>query len=141
VGEFSFTPLHDFYLLFKRLFDLCCAVAGILLLIPLTVLVKLACLLTGDSAPILYKQERVGLNGGHFCLWEFRSMVPNAGELLEELLRDEKYRREWEANQKLEHDPRITKVGAFLRKTSLDERPQFLNVLWGEMSLVGPRPL
>lgn len=141
VGEFSFTPLQAFYLSFKRLFDLCCGLVGVVLLIPLTLLVKLAYLLAGDTAPILYRQERIGRDGRPFLLWKYRSMVPNAGELLETLLQEEHYRAQWEANQKLEHDPRITKIGAFLRKTSLDELPQLWNVLRGEMSLIGPRPL
>ena len=141
VGEFSFTPLQGFYLLVKRIFDIICGLLGILVLIPLTMLVKLAYLLSGDTARILYRQQRVGLNGKPFYLWKFRSMVPNAGELLEQLLLDEDYRKEWEENQKLENDPRITKVGAFLRKTSIDELPQLVNVLCGDMSLIGPRPL
>jgi len=83
----------------------------------------------------------VGKNGRPIRIYKYRSMVPNAGEILKELLKDEKYREEWQKNQKLENDPRITKVGKFLRKTSLDELPQLINVLIGEMSLVGPRPL
>lgn len=141
VGEFSFTPLQGFYLLVKRVFDIICGLLGILVLIPLTMLVKLAYLLSGDTARILYRQQRVGLNGKPFYLWKFRSMVPDAGELLEQLLLDEDYRKEWEENQKLENDPRITKIGAFLRKTSIDELPQLVNVLCGDMSLIGPRPL
>ena len=141
VGTFSFSPSQGFYLIIKRLFDMLCGLFGIVLLIPVTLLVKLAYLLSGDRAQIFYRQRRVGLNGKLIFIWKFRSMVPNAGEILEELLKDPKYAKEWAENQKLEHDPRVTKVGEFLRKTSVDELPQLINVLRGDMSLVGPRPL
>ena len=141
IGTFSFSPKQSFYLIIKRLFDLLCGIIGIAVLIPVTLLVKLAYLLSGDNARIFYRQRRVGLNGKLIYIWKFRSMVPNAGEILEELLKDEKYRKEWEENQKFADDPRITKVGAVLRKTSVDELPQLVNVLRGDMSLVGPRPL
>ena len=141
IGTFSFTPSQQSYLLIKRLFDILCGIIGFIVLIPITVFVKLAYLLSGDKAKIFYRQKRVGLNGKIIKIWKFRSMVPNAQELLKDLLKNEKYRKEWEENQKLENDPRITRVGAFLRKTSIDELPQFLNVLIGDMSLVGPRPL
>lgn len=141
VGTFSFSSRQSFYLAIKRMFDVLCGLIGIVLLIPTTLVVKLAYLLSGDAAPIFYRQRRVGLNGKLIYIWKFRSMVPNAPELLEELLKDEKYAKEWAENQKFEHDPRITKVGAFLRKTSIDELPQLLNILRGDMSLVGPRPL
>ena len=74
-------------------------------------------------------------------IYKFRSMVYNADEVLKELLKDPKYRKEWDINQKFENDPRVTKIGKILRKTSLDEIPQFINVLKGDMSLIGPRPL
>lgn len=141
VGMFSFSPSQSFYLVIKRLFDMLCGLIGLLVLVPVTLIVKLAYLVSGDRARIFYRQRRVGMNGKLIYIWKFRSMVPNAGEILEELLKDEKYRQEWEANQKFEHDPRITKVGAVLRKTSVDELPQLINVLRGDMSLVGPRPL
>ena len=141
IGAFSFSPSQRSYLLVKRLFDILCGLLGLIVLIPVTVFVKLAYLLSGDRAGIFYRQKRVGLNGKVIRIWKYRSMVPDAAERLQELLKDENYRREWDENQKLENDPRITRVGAFLRKTSIDELPQLLNVLVGDMSLVGPRPL
>ena len=141
VGAFSFSPSQRSYLVIKRFFDILCGLLGLILLIPVTAFVKLAYLLSGDRAKIFYRQRRVGLNGKVIRIWKYRSMVPDAAERLQELLKDENYRREWDENQKLEKDPRITRVGAFLRRTSIDELPQLLNVLRGDMSLVGPRPL
>ncbi len=141
VGEFSFSPAQSFYLLIKRLFDIFCGLIGLVVLVPVTAIVKLAYLLTGDKATIIYRQKRVGQNGKPIRIWKFRSMVPDAEAVLQDLLKDEKYRKEWDENQKFEHDPRITKIGSFLRKTSIDELPQLINVLLGDMSLVGPRPL
>ena len=98
-------------------------------------------MLHGDFQAILFRQIRIGKNGKEFALYKFRTMVPNAEQVLKELLKQEKYKKEWDLNQKLSKDPRITKMGNFLRKTSLDEIPQFINVLKGDMSLIGPRPL
>lgn len=141
IGAFSFTPKQMLYLTFKRFFDIFCGLIGLFVLIPVTAVVKIATLASGDTAKIFYTQKRVGLNGRIIRILKFRSMVPNAGEMLQELLKDEKYRKEWEENQKLTNDPRITKIGKILRKSSVDELPQLLNVLKGDMSLVGPRPL
>ena len=141
IGAYSFTPGQMIYLGIKRLFDILCGLLGLVLLIPITLIVKIVTLASGDKAKLFYKQKRVGRNGKIIKIYKFRSMVPNAGEALEEMLKDEKYRKEWEENQKFENDPRITKVGKFLRKTSIDELPQLINVLKGDMSLVGPRPL
>ena len=141
VGTFSFSPSQSSYLVIKRLFDIICGLIGVVVLIPITMIVKIAYIATGDTAKIFYRQRRVGLNGKIIKIWKFRSMVPNAGEILQEMLKEEHYRKEWEENQKFENDPRITKVGAVLRKTSIDELPQLLNVLVGDMALVGPRPL
>ena len=141
VGAFSFTPGQMFYLGLKRLMDIVFGTLGMILLLPLTVIVKAAYLMTGDRAGIFYSQIRVGQDGEAIRIWKYRTMVPDAEEQLEKLLKEEKYRKEWEENQKFANDPRITKFGRFLRRTSLDEFPQLINVLLGDMSLVGPRPL
>lgn len=141
LGKFQFTPMQSFYLVVKRLLDIFIGLLGSGFLLPLWGIVKIAYLISGDHANVIYRQTRVGKDGKLIRIFKFRSMVPNAEEILQDLLKNEKYRREWEENQKLDDDPRITRVGSFLRKTSLDELPQLLNVLVGDMSFVGPRPL
>ena len=141
IGMHSVTGKQLAYQGFKRLVDIVFGLLGAICLLPLMLLVKGSYLLTGDTKSIFYTQTRIGLNGQPFKMYKFRSMVWNAGEVLQELLKDPKYAKEWAENQKLENDPRITKMGGFLRKTSLDEVPQFLNVLKGDMSVIGPRPL
>ena len=126
----------------KRLFDVLVSLIGIIFLVPLTIMIKLAYLLTGDFHSIFYGQTRIGKDGKPFRLFKFRTMIKDAdGEPLRKLLEDPKYKKEWDENQKLEYDPRITKVGRFIRHGSIDEAPQFLNVLFGQLSLIGPRPL
>ena len=126
---------------FKRVIDLISGLLGVLLLIPISIVVKLMNLSNGDHDPIFFTQERIGINGEPIKIYKYRSMVPDAEKILEELMAsDPKIKEEYLTNKKLVNDPRVTKVGAFLRKTSLDEFPQFINVLKGEMSLVGPRP-
>lgn len=125
----------------KRLFDILIALIGCLFLLPVILIVKISYLLHKDFDSIFFRQKRIGKNGKEFNLYKFRSMVPNADEVLKELLKDPKYKEEWNLNQKFEHDPRITSMGNILRKTSLDELPQFINILIGDMSLIGPRPL
>lgn len=129
------------YFSFKRIFDIFCSLLGILILIPVAIITKICYLVTGDRKSIFYKQKRIGKNGKFIYIYKFRSMVFNAEEVLKELLKDSKYKKEWDLNQKFENDPRITRVGNILRKTSLDELPQFINVLKGDMSMIGPRPL
>lgn len=125
----------------KRLFDILIALIGCLFLLPVILIVKISYLLHKDFDSIFFRQKRIGKNGKEFKLYKFRSMVPNADEVLKKLLKDPKYKEEWDLNQKFEHDPRITSMGNILRKTSLDELPQFINILIGDMSLIGPRPL
>lgn len=125
----------------KRFVDILGGICGLILLIPLTIGIYIANLIAGDKGPIFYTQERYGKNGKIFKMYKFRSMVVGADEKLKKLLEeDEEARKEYAEFKKLKNDPRITKVGEFIRKTSLDEFPQFINVLKGEMSLVGPRP-
>ena len=127
-------------LFFKRIMDVLGAIVGILILIPLTIIVKIANVLNKDYGPLFYSQERIGQYGKNFKMYKFRSMIENADEKLKELLeKDEEARKEYNTYKKLKNDPRVTPIGKFIRKTSLDEFPQFINVLKGEMSLVGPR--
>ena len=129
------------YLIFKRLFDIIASLIGVVFLLVLTIIFKILYILSGDFNYIFYTHERIGKNGKKFKLLKFRTMCVNSDEVLKELLKDPKTKKEWEEHYKLENDPRITKVGKFLRKTSLDEIPQVINILWGDMSLIGPRPL
>ncbi|KRL79709.1 sugar transferase [Ligilactobacillus equi] len=125
-----------FYRCVKRLFDFC---ASLIALIPLSVIFLLIAILIklDDRGPIMFTQTRVGRNGKLFKIYKFRSMRVNAEDLLEKL----KAHNQVEGPMfKMKDDPRITRVGKFLRKTSLDELPQLLNVVKGDMSLVGPRP-
>ncbi|MBR2587221.1 sugar transferase [Candidatus Saccharibacteria bacterium] len=125
----------------KRAFDLVFGLIGSLFIIPLAIFIKLAYVLTGDFGSIFFSQKRIGKNGREFNFYKFRTMVKDADQKLVELLKQEPYKSEWRKYQKLKNDPRISKIGKLLRKTSLDEFPQFINILKGDMSLIGPRPL
>ncbi|MDT0111434.1 sugar transferase [Listeria booriae] len=125
------------YPIVKRGIDVLGASVGLLLLTPLFLILTAIIKLSDVSAPVVFKQERIGKNGTRFMMYKFRTMVPNAEAKLEELLQ---FNEVEGAMFKMKQDPRITKVGSFLRKTSIDELPQLVNVLKGEMSLVGPRP-
>ena len=136
----SQTDLRGIYALFgKRWVDIAGAVLLLVTFAPLILFMAVA--LRFQRGPVLFGHQRVGRDGHSFKCLKFRSMVPDAAERLQALLdSDAEARREWELTRKLVNDPRITPVGRFLRKTSLDELPQLLNVLRGDMSLVGPRP-
>ncbi|HDS6469219.1 TPA: undecaprenyl-phosphate galactose phosphotransferase WbaP [Klebsiella michiganensis] len=124
----------------KRLFDIAGSISIIIILSP--ALIYISRKVKQDGGPAIYGHERIGKGGKSFKCLKFRSMVINSKEVLEELLEnDSDARAEWDATFKLKNDPRITKIGGFLRRTSLDELPQLFNVLKGEMSLVGPRPI
>lgn len=126
--------------LIKRLIDLTLTIVGGLLILPFLLLIGWI-VRRSSPGPIIYRQTRIGKAGRPFQAWKFRTMRDNAEEELEKTLRENPgMRAEWEESQKLKNDPRITQVGRFLRKFSLDELPQLWNVLRGEMSLVGPRP-
>jgi exopolysaccharide production protein ExoY len=125
----------------KRWFDLAGALAALLLLMPLFCLIALAIKLW-DGGPVFYRHSRVGLKGTAFNCLKFRSMVINADEVLaRHLAANSEAADEWQKNHKLKRDPRITPLGESMRKTSIDELPQLLNILKGEMSFVGPRPI
>ena len=141
IKEKQSTFSYKLYLVMKRIIDILAGIIGVIIMLILTVIIKIVYVLSGDLKSILYVQKRIGKDGKPINMYKFRSMVYNADEILNKVLEDEEKRKEWELYQKLEHDPRITKIGKFLRKTSLDEFPQFINVLKGEMTLIGPRPL
>lgn len=129
------------YLFIKRCIDIIGALIGLIISSPIFLLVSIMYLFGESKGPVFFKQQRYGKNGELFYIYKFRSMVVNADEKLKQ--NKVLYQKYIKNNYKLEQDedPRITKLGRFLRKTSLDELPQFINVLKGDMSLVGPRPI
>jgi lipopolysaccharide/colanic/teichoic acid biosynthesis glycosyltransferase len=132
---------HGFYQrIGKRLLDIALVILAAPIVVPVVLI--LAAFLASDGANPFYAQKRVGRNGRIFTMWKLRTMVPDADQMLERYLAEnEDARREWEVKQKLSFDPRITSFGQAIRRTSLDELPQLFNVLRGDMSLVGPRPM
>ncbi len=124
----------------KRLFDFCAALTALILAAPL--FIPLAILIRRDGGPVFFAHERIGRGGRRFPCLKFRTMVTDAKARLEHILAtDPQAAAEWARDQKLRNDPRVTRVGRILRATSLDELPQLINVLRGDMSLVGPRPV
>jgi exopolysaccharide production protein ExoY len=125
----------------KRVIDIVLAVSGIILLAPLLIICFVVTVATSPG-PALFRHKRVGFNGKYFDCLKFRTMVTDAPERLRKLLEsDPVAAAEWAANRKLRHDPRVTAIGDILRRSSLDELPQLFNVLKGDMSIVGPRPV
>lgn len=129
------------YKIIKRTLDILVSIIGIILLMPITTAIWVANIVVKDKGTVFFKQERIGKDGEFFKLYKYRSMVVEADDKLSKYLAEnEEAREEYKKYKKLKKDPRITKVGKFIRKTSIDEFPQFINVLKGQMSLVGPRP-
>ena len=122
----------------KRIMNLLCSFVGVIVLSPFFLIISIFIKIT-SKGPVFFIHERVGLNGKKFKLIKFRTMVNNAEEMIASFSPEQK--KEWEENYKLKDDPRITKIGKFLRRTSLDELPQLINILKGDMSIVGPRPV
>jgi exopolysaccharide production protein ExoY len=124
----------------KRVFDVAAAIGLLVFLAPLLLILAVA--VSRDGGPVLFGHRRIGAGGQPFICWKFRSMVVNAEAALQRTLAtDPEARREWERDFKLRNDPRVTRLGRFLRKSSLDELPQLFSVITGEMSLIGPRPI
>lgn len=129
------------YEIIKRIIDIVFGIIGMIFLIPITIVVWCANLFAKDNGPVFFVQERIGKDGKLYKLYKYRSMVVNADEkLVKYLMENDEANEEYKKYKKLKHDPRITPIGSFIRKTSIDEFPQFLNVLMGHMSIVGPRP-
>lgn len=142
LGDMGFSELRnekqDYV---KRGLDLLLTVSGGLCLLPFLLVIALLVAID-NKGDVIFAHRRIGQNGKEFKCYKFQTMIPNAQQALEEYLsKNPEARKEWEANFKLVNDPRVTKLGGFLRKTSLDEMPQLWNVIVGDMSLVGPRPI
>lgn len=136
----DYTLSKSMYLAIKRTFDIVISLISLILLSPILLIIAIAIRLEDGGNAILV-QERIGLNGKLFKFYKFRSMIKDADKVLFELLEnDEALALEYKINKKLVNDPRITKIGKFIRKTSLDELPQLINILKGDMSFVGNRP-
>ena len=126
------------YLIFKRIMDFIISLIALVTLSPILLIISLIIKLDSDG-PVIYKNYRLGKNGKVIGVYKFRTMVKNADEVFRNFTKEQK--EEYEKFFKLENDPRITRIGDFLRKTSLDELPQILNILKGEVSIIGPRPV
>ena len=144
-GILGFSSTHNltkrFSLFWKRFIDLFLLLISSPITIPVVLIVSLAIKISSPG-PVFYGHKRTGRNGREFKCWKFRSMVIDADKQLEKILAENpQMRAEWEKDRKFTNDPRVTKIGKILRKTSIDEIPQFFNILTGEMSFIGPRPV
>ena len=126
------------YRFFKRCFDIVCSSFAIILLSPVYIILSVIVKCT-SKGPVFYSHKRIGKNGKEIGILKFRSMVKNADRMIDDFTEEQK--KEFKENYKLENDPRVTKFGNFLRKTSLDELPQLFNIFMGSLSIVGPRPV
>lgn len=126
------------YKVVKRITDIIGGIIGLILLSPVFLILAI-CIKIDSKGPVIFAHKRIGKNGKEFNMYKFRSMYKNAEEMIENFNEEQKI--EWQENFKLENDPRITKVGKFLRKTSLDELPQIVNIIKGDLSIIGPRPI
>ena len=131
-----YKPVYDF---FKRVFDIICSFLGLVVLSPVFLLVSVMIFAERSGKGAFFKQKRLGKNGKYIYIYKFRSMV-NGAENVERWLNEEQL-RQYYSEYKVENDPRVTKIGKLLRRTGLDELPQLLNILKGDLSLVGPRPI
>lgn len=123
---------------FKRITDIVLGCVGLIILLPVFLIIGI-CIKIDSKGPVIFAHKRIGKNGKKFNMYKFRSMYENAEEMIENFSEEQK--REYQENFKLENDPRITKMGSFLRETSLDELPQIINIIKGDLSIVGPRPI
>lgn len=126
------------YKIIKRTLDIIISGVGLVILFPFLLVIAIA-IKIDSKGPILFKHKRIGKDGKTIYIYKYRTMLPNAEEMIKDF--NEEQLKEFKENYKLKKDPRITKVGRFLRKTSLDELPQLINILKGELSIVGPRPV
>ena len=134
--------IQQFYVkIIKTFLDYFFSIILLPLLLLLSIIIKVIYLIKKDKESIFFKQDRIGKDGKEFSIIKFRTMSADAEEKLKDLLKDTDNSKEWEMYHKLKNDPRITDFGLFLRKSSIDEFPQFINVLKGDMSIIGPRPL
>lgn len=122
----------------KRILDFVLSIIGLIVLSPLFLIIAIL-IKTGSKGTVFFKHKRIGKNGKEIYIYKFRTMVENAEDLIKQFTPEQM--EEFKANFKLENDPRITKIGKFLRKTSLDELPQLLNIIKGDLSIIGPRPV
>lgn len=134
------------YKIFKRFVDIIGALVGCIILLPLTLCIWIVNIIAKDNGPVIYAHNRIGKDGKEFKMYKFRTMCNDAFEMVKDDETMKKYFteeqiKEWKENFKIDNDPRITKIGKFLRKTSLDEMPQVLNILKGDLSIIGPRPV